>query len=238
MITSDMREKLRAPLPPESLSQHPTKAYLTTIKAIYVVERLNDVFGSGAWTTKTEWITTEGKMVCVKSVLEIPEHNIRIEQFGGNDNSDTGDAFKGATTDALTKMASYLEIGIDVFKGLSGSGDGNTKPPPKPASQPQSVDTGEYICPIHNIPFKKNTNKDGESWWSHKKPEGGWCNESAVMKQLEATKGDNPNSLLACDICGKYATLKQSGGKMVCGECDAFDESGTPIDWDTLQRSE
>jgi hypothetical protein len=30
-----------------------------------------------------------------------------------------GDAYKGAATDALTKIGSYLEIGIDVFKGLN-----------------------------------------------------------------------------------------------------------------------
>ncbi len=106
----------------------------------------------------------------------------------------------------------------------------DTKPPPKPASQPQSVDTGEYICPIHNIPFRKNTNKNGESWWSHQKPEGGWCNESAVMKQLEATKGDNPNALQACDNCKVSAPLHSSGGIMVCDECDPPE-----IDWDTLQ---
>ena len=39
---------------------------------------------------------------------------IAIEQFGGNDNPDRGDAYKGACTDALSKCASYLGIGMDV----------------------------------------------------------------------------------------------------------------------------
>jgi len=43
--------------------------------------------------------------------------DIYIENFGGNDNADLGDAYKGACTDALTKIGSYLEIGMDVFKG-------------------------------------------------------------------------------------------------------------------------
>lgn len=128
IITAEMREQLRKPLPREAISQHPTKKYLSTIKAIYVVERLNDVFGVGNWKTKTEVITTEraekkSLMVIVKSVLTVNDCNIEIEAFGGNDNSDLGDAYKGAATDALTKIGSYLEIGIDVFKGLSDKTD-------------------------------------------------------------------------------------------------------------------
>lgn len=123
-ITAEMREQLRKPLPKEAISKHPTKTYLSTIKAIYVVERLNDVFGVGNWKTKTEVITTREiekrpPMVIVKSVLTVNEYDIEIEAFGGNDNADLGDAYKGAATDALTKIGSYLEIGIDVFKGLS-----------------------------------------------------------------------------------------------------------------------
>ena len=57
------------------------------------------------------------KMVVVKTTLEIPEYGIYYESFGGNDNQDVGDAYKGATTDAITKIGSYLGIGIDVFKG-------------------------------------------------------------------------------------------------------------------------
>ena len=39
--------------------------------------------------------------------------------YGGNDNPDLGDAYKGAVTDAISKMcAMYLGIAQDVFKGL------------------------------------------------------------------------------------------------------------------------
>ena len=44
-ITKEIREKLRAPFPSEEIAPHPTKKFLSTIKAIYVTERLNDVFG-------------------------------------------------------------------------------------------------------------------------------------------------------------------------------------------------
>ena len=116
-ITEEMKQALLAPLPDEAISQHPTKTFLSTIKAIYVTERLNDVFGVGAWKIKTDLIEKLDKMVVVKTTLEIPEYGIYYESFGGNDNQDLGDAYKGATTDAITKIGSYLGIGIDVFKG-------------------------------------------------------------------------------------------------------------------------
>lgn len=128
-VTKEMREQLRKPLPKEAISQHPTKTFMSSIKAIYVEERLNEVFGIGSWLTKVEHVVTEKSqkankngtfplMVVVKLTFQVPEYGIYHECYGGNDNEDLGDAFKGATTDAITKVGSYLEIGIDVFKGL------------------------------------------------------------------------------------------------------------------------
>ena len=116
-ITEAMREQLGAPLPPEAVSPHPTKKFLSSIKSIYVTERLNEVFGVGSWKLFTEFIEKVDKMVVVKATFRIPEYNVDFECFGGNDNSDLGDAYKGATTDALTKIASWLGIGREVFKG-------------------------------------------------------------------------------------------------------------------------
>lgn len=122
-ITEEIRKKLNAPLPEEAISPHPTKKFLNSIKAIYVVERLNDVFGVGNWKFYSEEVSTQksedGKktMVVCSATIKIPEYGIELHAFGGNDNPDLGDAYKGASTDALTKMGSYLEIGIEVFKG-------------------------------------------------------------------------------------------------------------------------
>lgn len=140
-ISKEQGELLREPLDPKAISQHPTKKFLSTIKAIYVVERLNQVFGTGEWKTKTEVVQIVEKqdkptMVVVKSTLTVNEMNVEVEAFGGNDNADLGDAYKGAATDALTKIGSYLGIGIDVFKGLS---DVAPSVPPKATVAPLSV---------------------------------------------------------------------------------------------------
>lgn len=129
-------DELKKPLPEEAIKPHPTKTYLSSIKAIYVTERFNDVFGIGKWTQKVEHIyhNKENGMVVVKVIFEVPELNIYYESFGGNDNGgsgnrnfDLGDAYKGATTDALTKIGSYLGVGIDVFKGKHTNNTENKK---------------------------------------------------------------------------------------------------------------
>jgi hypothetical protein len=118
---------LKSPLPKEAIKPHPTKTYLSSIKAIYVTERMNDVFGVGQWHTKVRKEEhVGGGMVVVHVTFEVPEYGIYYECYGGNDNGgensknfDLGDAYKGATTDAITKIGSYLGIAIDVFKGKS-----------------------------------------------------------------------------------------------------------------------
>ena len=136
-LTEDQHEKLRESLPDEAVSVHPTKPYLSSIRSIYVTERFNQVFGIGGWTARAEVIDENAGAPVVYVTFEAPEYGITLSQFGGNDNGgvdaknyDLGDAYKGAFTDALTKIASYMDVGADVFKGIQ-TGKGNSKPYPK-----------------------------------------------------------------------------------------------------------
>jgi len=144
-LPDDVKVKLKEPLPREAVSPNPQKPGLSVIKVIYVVERLNEVFGLNGWHVDNEVVET-GRMVVVRATLSIPRYAITIEQFGGNDNPDRGDAYKGACTDALSKCASYLGIGMDVYKGLyenpgAGRQDGAssaTRHPAPKAPPPQN----------------------------------------------------------------------------------------------------
>lgn len=134
-LSEQQIKMLRSPLPEAAVSKHPTKTYLSSIKAIYVVERLNQVFGIGKWEQVSVVIDNKTSMIVVSSNLIIEDYGIKLHSFGGNDNGgensknfDLGDAYKGATTDALTKMCSFLEIGMMVFKG-----QGNKPVPEKEA---------------------------------------------------------------------------------------------------------
>lgn len=135
-ITKEQQDMLSQPLPAEAVSPHPSKKFLSTIKSIYVTERINDVFGVGKWRTETEVVDKEGKMVVVKLKFSVPDYGIYYECYGGNDNADLGDAYKGATTDALTKVASWMGIGAEVFKGKADTTD---TPRSAPKSMPQQA---------------------------------------------------------------------------------------------------
>lgn len=127
-LTAEKQAQLVRPLPAEAVTPHPTKTYLSSIKSIYVTERLNEVFGVGSWRVEVDKVDQVNKMVVVKVRLTIPAYGIDYECYGGNDNSDLGDAYKGATTDALTKIASWLGIGQEVFKGEAGKALQRTAP--------------------------------------------------------------------------------------------------------------
>lgn len=154
-ITPEQKAALDRRLPDEAVSQHPTKKFLSSIKSIYVTERLNEVFGVGSWRVETDIVERSERMVVVKLRFSIPEYGIYYECFGGNDNADLGDACKGATTDALTKVCSWLGIGAEVFKGRqTGAGA-----PPQSSVQrlPAAPDPIPAAAAVQAAPKKRIT---------------------------------------------------------------------------------
>lgn len=132
-ITNEMREQLRAEFPAEAYKQHDSKKFLTTLKSAYVFERLNDVFGIGRWNVEHEVVSHENGYVLMKGILKILDYDCHIpEQYGGHITKGTNvaldDGYKSAITAIISKSASYLEIGIDMFKGLITPPSDNKKP--------------------------------------------------------------------------------------------------------------
>jgi len=138
-LPPDLQEKLKAPMPAEAVSQHPTKKYLSSIKPAFVIERMNDVFGIGGYREIYREISVTSKeaeykeredrparkavvfSATVHATLIVAKYGIHLENFGGSENEDAGDALKGACTDAFTKMCSHLGVGLDVYKGKADS---------------------------------------------------------------------------------------------------------------------
>lgn len=163
-IGEEERKKLRAPFPPEAMQKHPTKTYLTTIKAMYVAERLNDVFGVGKWELVTELVLATNASFVVKGKLVSNYWDFQCTaQYGGHtigekDKMDLADGYKSAVTDCMSKVASLFEIGIDVFKGLMDPPSEGFKPKataqtyakPVTAAKPQTFvwDGYEYATGI------------------------------------------------------------------------------------------
>lgn len=126
-MTEEQIKMLGKALPAWAVKDHPTKKGMSAIHPMAIIDRLNEVFGVGGWNFHTEYIGVEPftqntksgprsiYMSAVKGILEIGD--LTIEQFGGSSNDDMGDALKGGATDALTKIASYLGIGAEIYKG-------------------------------------------------------------------------------------------------------------------------
>ena len=159
-LTKEQIDLLNKPLPEEAVKPHPTKNYLSSINAIYVTERLNQVFGVGAWQTHVEEVTTaqSGKnvMVVTKTCFEVEEYGIHLEAYGGNDNADLGDAYKGSMTDAITKIGSYLGIGADVWKDKDKKKPIQQQSAPAPA-KPQKPLRERIINYLNKMPDKERT---------------------------------------------------------------------------------
>jgi len=156
-IPDEVREELRKPFPAEAISQHPTKTFLSTIKAIYVVERLNDVFGIGGWIMEHEVFSDEQDYVSVKGhiYLREPYKFSTPTQYGGHKktgtNTEPADGYKSAVTDCQSKCASYLEIGIDIFKGLVSPPKDKGKAPTSPKKESElSQKQWDYMLKIGN----------------------------------------------------------------------------------------
>lgn len=131
-ISKEMRDELSKLFPEEAIDKHPTKTFLSTLKAIYIVERLNKVFGFGRWTVEHVIEKETPDYILMRGQLIILDYNVTIpEQFGGHattgKNTELADGYKSAVTDILSKSASYLEIGIDVFKGKVKPPGGDNK---------------------------------------------------------------------------------------------------------------
>lgn len=123
----EIYKKLTAPFPDKAYSADITRAdkVLTSLKAQYVVERLNEVFGLGNWKLDGEWKEVDdGVMFFGELTAQYKDgENLvtiatgHVPGFGGVDHANSGDAYKSARTDCLSKSASLLGVGNEMYKG-------------------------------------------------------------------------------------------------------------------------
>lgn len=137
-------KELKADFPKEAYSKDTSRGFeLTSIKAAYIIERLNDVFGlcGAGWKYKYGEFTQSEKGEVLVSVKlgykkEDGEWSEPIVSEGGKKpvNDNITDARKSAVTDGITKAASMLGVGHEAFKGLIKVGvttKATYKPPTK-----------------------------------------------------------------------------------------------------------
>lgn len=139
------RELLRKDFPASALINDTSRGFkLTGVKAMYVIERLNDVFGEYGWTYDFDTPVLKNGEYVAQITLKIGRKEDgtwmrHIHQFGGKrivkDNH--ADALKSCITDGLTKCASIIGVAHTVFKGESnGHSNGNIEQSQGTASKP------------------------------------------------------------------------------------------------------
>jgi hypothetical protein len=159
-MEKEIIEKLNQKLPAWAIRENPMKKGMSVIHPMAIIERLNDCFGIGGWSFKTREIdctketqsTKNGPrtvyMSSVHGTLDISKYNIHIEQFGGSTNDDKGDALKGGATDSLTKIASYLNIGAEIYKGHGNVDVSDTKVAPTANTAPNKATPPKKAVPL------------------------------------------------------------------------------------------
>lgn len=119
-LPQELYDKLTAPLPPAAFDS--MENGFTSIKDIFVYERLNQVFGHGGWKTEHKFLGDIQlglpELVCW-CALTVPAFNIRVEGYGGHCDQEkgAGDNYQSALTDAFGKCWKQLGIGAEVWKG-------------------------------------------------------------------------------------------------------------------------
>ena len=124
-------EGLKKPFPKEALSTDSSRGFdLTSVKAQYVVERLNEVVGVNNWRHTGVYELVEGGVLFKGQLIISNGQDGTVREAVGFSQikRNVGDAYKGAKTDSLSKCASQFGLANEIFKG-------NVAPPSKTAKK-------------------------------------------------------------------------------------------------------
>lgn len=167
-VTKEMELALKRSFPLVAYKSVPGAAKLTSLKPQYIIERLNEVFGVGRWYLDTKMIHNTDTEYVVKGKLVFLDYEIFLhETYGSKDKyfwdkwkkenkyCSLADLFKSADTDCLSKSASYLGIGMDVFKGLITVSENGTVTHLQEAGNQTDIPDKNIEKPFVKVPVKK-----------------------------------------------------------------------------------
>jgi len=114
----ELYDKLTKKFPDDAISSDTSRGFeLTSLKAQYIVERLNEVFGLSGWSLDGSF-EKHDKGILFIGYLKIKSLDHKVQAVGFSVNKkNLGDSYKSSRTDALSKAASWLGVGNEIFKG-------------------------------------------------------------------------------------------------------------------------
>ncbi|MCA9796403.1 MAG: hypothetical protein KC910_31565 [Candidatus Eremiobacteraeota bacterium] len=224
MLTDTQISGLRAAFPAEALSADNSRGFeLTSIKAAFIIERLNEVFGPcgcGWRYVHSPFEMIEGEVVtevalqfrvvdggCDPVVWDAQARNWAFAPDSGawawpiyspggrrpgKGNAPITDARKGAVTDGLTKAASMIGVGQDVFKGLVRTGQA----PQKASERAHPARTTQQPATNRKAPQGGSTpsQKPASSTVPSSEPEKPATQASSQLSPSRAINGNNADA--------------------------------------------
>ena len=114
-LSEDQIKLLNKPLPFEAIKETNFGAKLTSVNVAFVNDIFNEIFGVGGYIISSEAKQVE-KDIIAHVEFYAPLYGIYRAAYGGNAvKTDLGDAYKGAVTDATTKISSQISSGINLI---------------------------------------------------------------------------------------------------------------------------
>ena len=148
----DVYKALAADFPEEAMTADKSRGFaLTSIKAQYVTERLNEVLGVMNWTHGGEFQRVEEGVLYLGTLI-ITVNGRQNRQFAPgfarlSEGKNLGDVYKSAKTDSLSKAASLMGVGNSVFKGLVNPNNLGKSTTTKPVNNESSSSESQTAKP-------------------------------------------------------------------------------------------
>jgi len=138
-LSSKAFDVVSRPIPTEQIKKRPGKAGMefSYITPDFVIDTLNEAF-EHRWDTKIVYQGVHDVVVVVGLRLTVHDeagNSIEKEQFGSCEITrglGVGEAFKGATSDAMKKCATLLGVGLELYR----DDDVHSGPPTSPQFRP------------------------------------------------------------------------------------------------------
>lgn len=136
---------LTKPFPPEAYKQVSYGRTFTSIDAYHIIERLTEVFGlmgqDGWMLMNIRYEMLDDSVACIGDLVAL-KYGIHVSAVGDGvvmmdkkGRKNIAEAYKKAQTNLISKAASYLGVGLDVYQGKHDSdpyldrASQETKPP-------------------------------------------------------------------------------------------------------------
>ena len=203
-VPEDLQDQLEAPFPSDAYTVDKSRGFpLTSLKAQFVVERLNKVFTIFGWDFLPNFVENDKGVLC-EGVLTVRYNDQvrKVYQTGSSQHKKIlADSRKSAATDCLGKAASWLGVGNDVFKGNVDPSGAENMDAPISANQNQLAvnPTGGFVLTVGKFKGQRVDQVD-------RKRLAGYC---SYMRKIAQEKGEELSGPMLKQVVAAEAFLKK-----------------------------